>query len=294
MILKNRNLVWRSSAHILLFLSLLGVAAGCNMPVAQETDKPVPDLTQLVETVHVRLTQAVIATVPVRSTLTPSTVVLSSLTPTLTANSPTQTIQPGLPTHTQQALQACDQAGAGTPIDITIPDDTLMEPGQSFTKIWRLQNVGECTWSTSYRIFLFSGDPLGASNNIALSRQVSPGDSVDIAIDMVAPSRAGAFQGNWKLRNPDGMAFGIGPSASAPFWVRIVVEVTPTPTVTRTPTPTFMVILATLTPDLNTPTPSPTATGTPPTSLPLTLNPGDSLDFDSGELNSSTSSGCVV
>ena len=100
------------------------------------------------------------------------------------------------------------------------------------------------------RIFLFSGDPLGAANNIALSRQVSPRDSVDIAIDMIAPSHAGAFQGNWKLRNPDGMAFGIGPSASAPFWVRIVVEVTPTPTVTRTPTPTFMITLATLTPDL--------------------------------------------
>ncbi len=124
--------------------------------------------------------------------------------------------------------------------------------------------------------------------------------ALDISIDMVAPNRAGIFQGNWKLRNPDGRAFGIGPSASAPFWVRIMVKVSPTPaiTLTQTPSPTFSVTPTTITPipdtvtpsPTNTPvpgtvTPSPTITETPPTNLVVTLSPGDSLDLDSGEIN---------
>lgn len=255
------------------------------MPAADGSLTPAPDLTQVYGTIQARLTPA--ATVTVLAMLTPSPVMEAAPSATLvpTSAAPSQTAQPGAPTWTQQALQACDRAAAGSPIDVSVPDDTLMEPGQSFTKIWRLQNVGECTWTTSYRVVFFSGEMLGAVNNLALAREVSTGESIDIAIDMVAPNRAGTFQGNWKLRNPDGMAFGIGPSSSAPFWVRILVKVSPTPTVTRTLTPTPDVTRATPTPDLNTPTPSATPTQTPPTSLTLDLNPGDALDLDSGELN---------
>ncbi len=255
------------------------------MPVSAEVSTPSPGFTQVYETIQARLKPAVTATV--RVVLTPSPVNAATPSAALVSatSSPSQTPQPGVPTWTQQALQACDRAAAGSPIDLTVPDDTLMKPGQSFTKIWRLQNAGECTWTTSYRVIFFSGEMLGAVNNLALSREVSKGESIDIAIDMVAPNRAGTFQGNWKLRNPDGMAFGIGPTGSAPFWVRIVVEVTPTPTPTRTLTPTPGVTQATQTPDLNTATPSLTPTQTPPTSLTVVLNPGDSVDLDSGEVN---------
>lgn len=267
------------------------------MPVSAEVIPPAPDLTQVNETVQARLTQAVTATLLVMLTPSPVNETAPSATLVSVTSSPSQTPQPGVPTWTQQAVQACDRAAAGSPIDVSVPDDTSMEPGQPFTKIWRLQNAGECTWTTGYRVTFFSGEMLGAVNNLALSREVSKGESIDIAIDMVAPNRAGTFQGNWKLRNPDGMAFGIGPSGSAAFWVRIVVEVTPTPTPTRTLTPTPGVTQPTQTPDLNTATPSLTPTQTqtpptnltptqtPPTSLTVTLNPGDSLDLDTGEVN---------
>jgi len=285
--LPNRKTGWRASLQIMLLFTMLGSSSACNMPARPDVETPSPDLTQVYATVLVRLTQAA-ATVPTLA-ITPSSTsnVLPSPSPTLASNPASPSHTPGATMPTQPTLDACDRAGAGTPIDVTIPDDTIMESGQSFTKIWRLQNAGTCAWTSSYRVIFFSGERLGAPENIALNREVSPGQSVDIAIDMLAPPQSGTYQGNWKLRNPNGVAFGIGPSASAPFWVRIVV-VAPTPTTSMTPTPTLTTTqpAASLTP--STPTASPTATEVAPVSMVLTIQPGDALDLDSGELNSGT------
>jgi len=40
---------------------------------------------------------------------------------------------------------------------------------------------------------------------------------------MVAPPTNGTYQSNWKLRNPQGQYFGIGPDGISAFWVRVVV-----------------------------------------------------------------------
>jgi hypothetical protein len=133
-------------------------------------------------------------------------------------------------------------AGAGNPIDVTIPDDTVIQPGQAFTKIWRLQNLGACTWNRNYAVTYFSGEQMSAPASVPLAGEVRPGQSVDIAVDMVAPNKAGKYQGNWKLRSAANALFGIGPNGGAPFWVRIVVPQTPTPTTTQ-PTPTATITL---------------------------------------------------
>jgi hypothetical protein len=151
-----------------------------------------------------------------------------------------------------------------------------MQPGQSFTKTWRLQNVGTCTWTTSYAVAYFSGEQLGAAPSVPLAGNVAPGQTVDISVDMVAPTTAGRFQGNWKLRNASNVLFGIGPNGSAPFWVRIVVANTPTgtTTVTRTLTPT-------------TPAPTTTPTATPVVRVSGTINlvVSDTLDLDTSMIN---------
>ena len=307
--LPNRKTVRRTSLQFLLLFSMLGWTAACNMPALPDGETLPPDLTQVYETVLARLTQAPPTEPLLAITPSPTNNVLPtglptglpngtpngtpSPSPTLASNPTNPSLTPAASTPIQPTLVACDAAGAGTPIDVTIPDDTHMEPGQSFTKIWRLQNVGTCTWTSNYRVIFFSGERLGAPENMALNQEVSPGQSVDIAIDMLAPPQAGTFQGNWKLRNPNGVAFGIGPSASAPFWVRIVV-VAPTPTASGTPTisvtpsPTLTTTQPAVSATPGTPTPSPTVTQVTPVSMVLTIRPGDVLDLDSGELNSNT------
>jgi hypothetical protein len=85
-----------------------------------------------------------------------------------------------------------------------------------------------------------------------------------VTVDMVAPMKSGSYQGNWKLSNPKGGLFGIGPGGNGPFWVRIIV----------------------LEPDTPTPAPTATITATPVVFLAsrVNLNPGDNLDLDTGQM----------
>jgi hypothetical protein len=166
---------------------------------------------------------------------------------------------------------------AGSPIDVTIPDDSAMLPGQSFTKTWKIQNIGVCTWSKAYSARFFYGAQMNAPEQVPLVKEVPPGESVEIEIDMVAPSTPGSYQGNWKLANSKGQFFGIGPNGDSPFWVRIKVvpaQDTATPAIAATNTPESSITP----PPTLTPTPLVKASGT----LKLALN--SELDLDSGTI----------
>jgi hypothetical protein len=110
--------------------------------------------------------------------------------------------------------------------DITIPDNTELEPGTPFTKTWRLYNKGSCAWAKSFVIFFFSGDQMGAPASVALPMEVPPGTTLDVSVNMIAPLTDGNYKGNWKMKTPDGTIFGSG-SSSASFFVQIVVKTIP-------------------------------------------------------------------
>ena len=184
----------------------------------------------------------------------------------------------------------CDRAAAGNPIDISIPDDSPISPGQSFIKTWKLVNNGSCTWTTAYSASFFYGDRMQAPESVPLSETVLPEQSVEISIDMVAPEQAGVYQGNWKLSNPGGVLFGIGPNGDAPFWVRIVVPETPTSTATQGTPSTSSPTSTQGTPVTPSPTSPATSTFTPTPSIlahgVLTPQPGQALDLDTIRISS--------
>ncbi len=105
--------------------------------------------------------------------------------------------------------------------DVTIPDGTSLAPGATFTKTWRLENIGTCTWTTSYSAVFVSGDQMSAPASVNLPSSVAPGGTVDISVNMTAPASAGHYRGNWELRNGWGGLFGVGASANSIFWVDI-------------------------------------------------------------------------
>jgi hypothetical protein len=252
-------------------------AAGCQ---ARQTTAARINVTQAYQTVSVHLTQdlATLALQTPQPSLTPQP---TQPTPTPQAALATATFEPAQPTPTPSATLVCDRAAAGNPFDITIPDDTPLQPGTTFTKIWRLQNLGSCTWTTEYAVRFFYGAQMEAPLSVPLRSAVIPGQAIDIAVDMIAPQTPGNHQGNWKLSNASGQLFGIGPNGDAPFWVRINVLEPPTAT------PTLV----------NTSTPVPTHTATPtttPTAMPtpvvqseglLVLLPSNTVDLDTGEVN---------
>ena len=209
----------------------------CNFP-GRATSTPRINVTQAYQTVEANMTQAAARTPPSTSTPIPTESGLPTATP-----SPTPPPTEAPPTETLP----CDRAAAGNPLDVTIPDDTRVKPGETFTKIWSLVNAGSCTWTSEYAAVWFSGEMMGAPSSVPLGRDVDPGEAVEIAVDMTAPTTPGTYQSNWKVRNASGVLFGIGPSGDSPFWVRIEVigaptgtpggTAEPTTTVTVTPTP---------------------------------------------------------
>lgn len=266
------------SRLVIVFLAICLVwgIQGCVYSGGSTAPTAVVDSTLAFQTVQALLT----ATPPAPDSPTISPSKTAGSTATLSSAVPTT-----LPSRTQigasTATVVCDRAAAGSPIDVTIPDDTTLEPGQAFTKIWKLENVGSCTWSQDYSAVFFYGDLMGAQEVVPLASSVQPSQSVEIAVEMVAPALTGSYQGNWKLRNAEGVLFGIGPAGDSPFWVRIVVAevVIGSPTATRlptiTPTPT------------ETPLPTPTATATPPIAIQsqLTLETDYLLDLDLAQIN---------
>ncbi len=258
-----------------LVIAIIMATSACNMPGRDAAGSPTPNVTQAFQTVQARLTEAALMTP--QTSPTPA----FSSTPALTVSSTSPSLASTTPvaptTGPTSSTKLCDQAEAGSPIDVTIPDDTQMTPGQTFTKVWRLRNSGTCTWTKNYSIAVFSGDPMNAPDSVPLPKLIDPGQTVDISVDLVAPSTAGSYQGNWKLRNASGTWFGIGPGGSSPFWVRIVVSGTTTP---GTPTP------ATATPA--TPYPVVTTQAVNPGVLVSgsnTLAANDKLNLDTNLLN---------
>ena len=104
--------------------------------------------------------------------------------------------------------------------DVTILDGTRMKGGQSFTKTWQLKNMGTCPWDASYSLVFLAGDRMGAPDSVPVNVTL-PGETVDVSVELTAPTANGNYTGVFGLRNPFGQAVPIGLSDN--FWVNIIV-----------------------------------------------------------------------
>jgi hypothetical protein len=206
------------SLYFAYFIILGLFLASCNLPIAEQvtpTSQIDAMYTSAAQTVQARMTLGVVTT-PV-TPVTPSTPVPSQL-PVFTATLP-------FPTNTNapaaSSTPLCDMANFVE--DVTIQDGTPVDPGETFTKTWRIKNAGTCTWTTAYSIIFDHGNAMNAATAIPFPTQVAPGQTVDLSILMTAPSAAGDYSGYWKLKNSSGVIFGIGDAADQPFYVKIKV-----------------------------------------------------------------------
>jgi len=154
-----------------------------------------------------------------------------SATPTLTPTAtPTDTATPTpSPTPSGDGPGGCILKGTYI-ADVTIPDGTVIAPNTFFLKVWRIRNDGTCVWDDGYRLIFSDGDPMGGQTAVHIPL-AAPGDTVDIAIDLITPRAAGQYRGRWRLLASNNAIFG-------GYTVVIDVLATPTPTHTPTHTPT--------------------------------------------------------
>ena len=141
------------------------------------------------------------------------------------------------PTLPDQESGPCDRAEFIK--DVTVPDGSAFSAGDTFTKTWKLKNVGTCAWTNAYVLAFESGDRMGAPSHKPLTGAVAPGEGVNVSLDLTAPGTAGTYRGYWQLRNADGEAIPVvNGYQGRSFYVDI--RVTP-PQQGSTQQPAFMV-----------------------------------------------------
>jgi len=189
-----KNVMW-----VIFALALLLASCGTSDSEVTPTQGADAIYTSAAQTVSAQLTEAATRAIPtvtntIEPTLTATTTLIPTVVPLFTATSALV-----LPTT---AAGVCDKALFMA--DVTIPDGTKMDPGETFTKTWQLKNAGTCTWTTGYAIVFFDGKQMTDEDSINLDGTVAPGGTVNVSVDMTAPSTEGTYKSTWVLKNAAG------------------------------------------------------------------------------------------
>ncbi len=91
--------------------------------------------------------------------------------------------------------------------DVTIPDDTHLTTGATFTKTWRVENNGETTWGDGYKFVHTDGAAMTGVTERPLPN-AAPGQQIEISIQFTVPDTPGAHFTDWRFQTPDGDFFG--------------------------------------------------------------------------------------
>ena len=221
--------------NFILGLTLSVLLSACNLPAStpnaaatlQSVYTSQASTVQVLQTLAMRplVTVTPLATLNF-PTLPPATLIPTntqtpppSLTPMLPhpfTVTPTKTKTP-VPTNT--VISYCNWAAYVK--DVSYSDGALVAPGTQFMKTWRLKNVGSCTWKKTYGLVFVKGNGMNGIANNHMPTEVEPGKTVDISVVLTAPSDEGLYTGYWMLRDADGQLFGLGETASDPFYVNI-------------------------------------------------------------------------
>jgi len=224
--------------HTLRFmvLSLILVLAltACGGRNAEPTEDPNAAVTHVVETAMAAITQTAAVQSPTPSstptveptaTNTPVPTILTSPTIPAIATSTSVFNQPGGTTS------SCDIGNFVK--DVTIPDGASIAAGATFTKTWEIKNAGTCTWNENYVIIFYGGEQMAEETSYQLTDEdVEPGESLQVSIEMTAPSTTGSYTSYWILRNDAGQNFFVDGGS---IYAQISVGGTATPGPSATP-----------------------------------------------------------
>ena len=114
--------------------------------------------------------------------------------------------------------------------DVTIPDNSNVPGGSAFTKTWRVQNAGTCIWWSGYTLQHYSENAMSAPASVPLPF-TNPGQTADISVDLIAPSVAGTYRGNFVIKNPANLIMQVDNDSR--LW--LIINVTSSPTGTSAP-----------------------------------------------------------
>ncbi len=195
-----------------LFVSLTFLLSACG-PSA--TVAPTIDInaiyTQAAVTIVAGLTQTSVAMPsstlpPPTSSPSPSPTIIPTIEILMTPT-PLAQIYPtsAIPTVDPATARGCYNATLIA--DVTILYAPKFDPGDKFTKTWRIKNTGSCDWPRDFQLVFTSGDRFGA-DTIAIDQRVLAGQVTEISLAMTAPALVGVVNSNWQVATAIGKPFG--------------------------------------------------------------------------------------
>jgi hypothetical protein len=181
--------------------------------------------------VWIRAPTSAASTVVSQFTLTAAAFTVTSAPPTAT-----QATQAPETTATQTTLPVAQVTNAeGTvvvlcdkyswdpaTVDVNVPDNTVMSPGQDFVKTWKIKNIGSCTWDAGYKLVFSYGDDELKGEAQPLSAAIAPQQEVEVSVQFTAPTLPGTYTSYWTLQNARAIAF--QGNENKVLYVQIVVQ----------------------------------------------------------------------
>lgn len=184
---------WVRTGALALMLAI--IIGACNFPLARGEQESDEDLmaTAVAETVQAM-------NLPDEPAQPTAQITMPAGQPTIPPTMPAQPTSPisGPATATPMPCNKAQFLGE------TIPDDSQINPGASFTKTWTLKNVGTCTWNSNYKLAFISGEAMGGAAAVNLTQAVAPNQQVVLTVALKAPGTPGTYTGNWALKADDG------------------------------------------------------------------------------------------
>jgi hypothetical protein len=198
-----------------VFIAALIVACGPSDAPAEPTPDVAAVRTSAASTVVSQFTLTAAVFTPTPSEATEEPVTTEEVTTTETE--PVVAVQVTNASGTPETL--CDSLGFDlATVDVNIPDNTIMTPGQEFIKTWKVRNTGSCPWGAGY-VLAYAGYETNMSGQfIALTEVIQPGQEVEVSVQFTAPAEAGLYTSAWSMRNPAGVFF------PAVVFIKIIVQ----------------------------------------------------------------------
>ncbi|MFD1544450.1 NBR1-Ig-like domain-containing protein [Nonomuraea guangzhouensis] len=86
--------------------------------------------------------------------------------------------------------------------DVTYPDGSVVRPGESFRKVWRIRNTGTTFWE-GRRLARINTGPCRSPKSVSIP-PTAPGRTADIAVEVQAPNKPGNCRIYWKMTDAQG------------------------------------------------------------------------------------------
>jgi Ig-like domain-containing protein len=201
---------------LLLVCSLLLTACGSSPP-----SEPTPDVAAVRTSAASTVISQFTLTAAVFTPIVPSPIPAETDTPGPTATA-TQPPVAQVTNAEGTTIALCDKyAWDVATVDVNVPDNTVMSPGEDFTKTWLIKNIGSCAWGEGYKLIYSYGERMSGEAQ-PLTAAIAPGQEVEVSVNFKAPDLAGTYFSFWTLQNALGVNF-LGNDNKA-LYVQIVVQ----------------------------------------------------------------------